>query len=96
MELGPTIRVNCVAPGFIRSRMTARLFEDEGLLRRIEDRIPLGRIGAAEEVASVVAFLCSDEASYVTGQTIGVDGGSMLPSHQSDELLKALLGRDDG
>jgi NAD(P)-dependent dehydrogenase (short-subunit alcohol dehydrogenase family) len=69
--------------------------EDDKLRARVEGRIPLGRIGTVEDVAGVVAFLCGPDAAYLTGQDIVVDGGSILPSHQSDDLLKALLARDD-
>jgi NAD(P)-dependent dehydrogenase (short-subunit alcohol dehydrogenase family) len=95
LEYAPLIRVNCVAPGLIATKLTAGLTADAALMARIESRIPMGRMGTAEEVAAVVAFLCSVDASYVTGQVLGIDGGSMLPSHQSDEMLKALLSRDE-
>jgi 3-oxoacyl-[acyl-carrier protein] reductase len=67
------ITVNALAPGFIETDMTTVITGDmkENLLRSI----PLGRVGRAEEVAAAVVFLCSDEASYVTGQTIRVNGG---------------------
>jgi NAD(P)-dependent dehydrogenase (short-subunit alcohol dehydrogenase family) len=87
----PEVRVNCVSPGYIATRLTRVVVDDEGLRTRIEGRIPLGRIGTVADVAGVVAFLCSPDAAYVTGQDLLVDGGSVLPSHQSDELLKSLL-----
>jgi NAD(P)-dependent dehydrogenase (short-subunit alcohol dehydrogenase family) len=93
LEYAPEVRVNCVSPGYIATRLTRAVVEDEALRRRVEARIPLGRIGGADEVAGVVAFLCSTDASYLTGQDLIVDGGSVLPSHQSDELLKAVLDR---
>lgn len=64
------ITVNAVAPGFIQTDMTKDL-----PLEAIEETIPMKRLGTAEEVASVVDFLCSEKASYVTGQVIGVNGG---------------------
>lgn len=70
------IRVNAVAPGFIETDMAYSLPEDK-FKERI-DSIKMGRIGTAEEIANVILFLASDLASYVTGQTIGVDGGMLI------------------
>ena len=64
------VTVNAVAPGFIRSDMTADL--DEATLKK---QIPAGRFGEAEEVADLVAFLCSEGASYITGEVISINGG---------------------
>jgi 3-oxoacyl-[acyl-carrier protein] reductase len=76
-ELAPkNIRVNAVAPGFIDTAMTRQL-PPEKFEQRMAG-IRMGRIGTAEEVAQVIAFLASDMSSYVTGQVLGVDGGMMI------------------
>ena len=73
-ELGRRgITVNAVAPGFIETDMTDVLTEDQK--KAMLDVISLGRAGKVSDVANAVAFLASDEASYITGQVIGVDGG---------------------
>lgn len=73
-ELGPSgIRVNAVAPGIIRTDMMKSFSEDE--IRALAEDTPLGRPGEAREVAAAVRFLASDEASFITGQTLVVDGG---------------------
>jgi glucose 1-dehydrogenase len=78
MELGPVgISVNNVAPGAINTPINASLLADKTKLDALLSNIPLGRLGTPEEVASLVAFLASDEASYVTGSTYVLDGGLM-------------------
>ncbi len=69
------IRVNAIAPGLVRSRLTQRLVQSESTLRVSEAMHPLGRIGDAEDVAALAAFLISSEAGWITGQVIAVDGG---------------------
>jgi 3-oxoacyl-[acyl-carrier protein] reductase len=79
-ELGKSsVRVNAVAPGLIRTAMTDTLI-GAGELEALERRVPLGRAGDADEVATVCSFLCSAAASYVTGVCWQVDGGTLIKS----------------
>ncbi|MBY8977660.1 SDR family oxidoreductase [Rhodobacteraceae bacterium NNCM2] len=74
-ELGEHgIRVNCVAPGPVRTKLAIAV-HTQAIIDAYHDAIPLNRYGSEEEIAGVIAFLCSDRASYVTGQTIAADGG---------------------
>lgn len=78
MELGPLgITVNNVAPGAIATPINKSLMEDKAKLSALLGNIPLGRMGTADDVAGIVAFLASDDAAYVTGATFVVDGGLM-------------------
>lgn len=73
-ELAPSgVRVNCVAPGVIDTEMNAGLTSADR--RELEERIPLGRMGTADEVASAVLWLAGEQSAYVSGQCLGVDGG---------------------
>ncbi|MEU7633048.1 3-oxoacyl-ACP reductase FabG [Nocardia sp. NPDC049220] len=82
IELGPyNVNVNAVAPGYIATAMTAATADRVGMTAEdhqtmVAERTPLGRVGQPEEVAAVIAFLASDEASYVSGQTLYVNGGA--------------------
>lgn len=92
MELGPFgITVNAVAPGItltdrIQKFISVRSTED---LQNLINEIPLGRMSTAEDQARVIAFLASDEAAFVSGQTIEVTGKRI--DHQDDPALRALL-----
>jgi NAD(P)-dependent dehydrogenase (short-subunit alcohol dehydrogenase family) len=78
LALAPhNIRVNAVGPGSIDTAMMAGVNANPDALQRVLSRTPLGRVGTAREVGDVVAFLCSSKASYVTGETIYVDGGRL-------------------
>ncbi|MED4532447.1 SDR family oxidoreductase [Metabacillus fastidiosus] len=73
-ELAPSeIRVNAIAPGAVATNMLSQFSEEE--LRELEEEIPAGRLGKPEEIANTVAFLASDDSSYITGQVISVNGG---------------------
>jgi NAD(P)-dependent dehydrogenase (short-subunit alcohol dehydrogenase family) len=74
-ELGEYgIRANCVAPGPVRTKL-ALAVHSQAIIDAYHDAIPLNRYGSEDEIASVIVFLCSDKASYVSGQTIAPDGG---------------------
>jgi 3-oxoacyl-[acyl-carrier protein] reductase len=76
-ELGSrNVQVNAVAPGFVETDMTAKLNDEQR--KKLEESIPLKRTAKPEEIAAVVRFLASDEANYITGQVICVDGGMVM------------------
>jgi NAD(P)-dependent dehydrogenase (short-subunit alcohol dehydrogenase family) len=91
LEYAPTVRVNCVSPGLIETPLTAALMHNEESRRVFDRNTPLGRIGTATDVATVIVFLCSDLAAYVTGVNLPVEGGSLLASAQMDSTLSAIL-----
>jgi 3-oxoacyl-[acyl-carrier protein] reductase len=70
------ITVNAVAPGFIQTDMTNKLNDEQR--NALTKNIPLGRLGKPEDIAKVVGFLCSEDADYITGQVISVDGGMTM------------------
>ncbi len=73
LELAPTVTVNAIAPGMIQTSIMERL--DQSIKDAYRERIPLGRFGTPQDVGGAVAFLASDDASYITGETIHVSGG---------------------
>ena len=76
------ITVNCIAPGFIATGQWLERNKREGTdLDALIKAIPMGRLGAPEDCAKVIEFLCTDLSDYVTGQIIGVDGGTVLAPH---------------
>lgn len=75
LDLAPQVRVNAVAPGFIRTDMNRAGHEDPGFRRHVEEATPLGRWGEPADIAPVVRYLVSDEAAWVTGTVVLVDGG---------------------
>ena len=70
------ITINCISPGFIKSKMTDEINEDTKNL--LISKIPMDRLGTGEDVANTTAFLCSDSAGYITGETIHVNGGMYM------------------
>jgi len=74
-ELGPKVRVNALAPGLVKTEFARALWESAE--QSIADRMPLRRLGEAEDIAHAALFLCSDAASWITGHTLVIDGGAM-------------------
>ncbi len=74
-ELAPKIRVNCIAPSLTRTPLAAALTGNEALAKAVGDMHAMRRLGEADDIAAMAAFLLSDEAGWITGQVIGVDGG---------------------
>jgi 3-oxoacyl-[acyl-carrier protein] reductase len=76
VELGPSIRVNAVAPAVVKTRFATALYE--GREEQVSAAYPLKRLGVPEDIGSVVAFLLSEDAAWMTGQTLVIDGGVLL------------------
>jgi NAD(P)-dependent dehydrogenase (short-subunit alcohol dehydrogenase family) len=79
------VRFNCIAASLIETPMTARIFKIEPLITALRELTPLGRMGSSEDIAKAALFLCGPDGSYITGQTLCVDGGAsltMLPNPQ--------------
>jgi NAD(P)-dependent dehydrogenase (short-subunit alcohol dehydrogenase family) len=76
LELAPQIRVNAICPGFILTPMQEAEYAPE-MIKAFENKVPLGRVGKPEEVAALFAFLASEDAQYITGQSFVIDGGEI-------------------
>jgi NAD(P)-dependent dehydrogenase (short-subunit alcohol dehydrogenase family) len=85
------IRVNAVMPGLVKTDLAQPLWSNEGVVDEYKRRMPISRVGTPDDVAATVAFLLSDEASWITGQCIGVDGGHTI--RQGPDLVEPLFGR---
>jgi NAD(P)-dependent dehydrogenase (short-subunit alcohol dehydrogenase family) len=93
LEYGPRIRVNSISPGVIRTPLSEGLFRLPGGLDPVIAATPLGRTGTAEEVADAVLFLLSEQARFITGQDLVIDGGLGLPGAGIDQTIRGLLAR---
>jgi NAD(P)-dependent dehydrogenase (short-subunit alcohol dehydrogenase family) len=90
IELGPGIRVNAVAPGVVRTRLAEALWkEHEDAVSR---RTPLGRIGEPDDIGSAICFLASDASSWITGETLVIDGGQMIGAGAAADALASGAG----
>ena len=78
-ELAPSIRVNCVAPGWIDTAMVRPVFEDEEYLEKVLNGIPLHRMASTDDVALSICFLLSDWSRHITGEVLNINGGAVLP-----------------
>lgn len=96
LEYGPEVRANCVSPGFVRTSLNDFVADEPLAAAAIAAGTPARRAGTPGEVASVVAFLLGPDSSYMTGQNLVIDGGSLLPSHQIDETLARLMAQSPG
>lgn len=83
VELGPGIRVNSVAPGVVRTRLAEALWKEHE--DAVSGRTPLGRIGEPEDIGSAILFLASDASSWITGETLLIDGGQLLGAGPTSE-----------
>ena len=96
IEWGPLgIRVNTVAPGLIDGGMSAPIFADPEFRRRRTEKVPAGRLGTVDDVARAVLYLCSDQADYITGQQLAVDGGVINSIIANLPRPASLYGEDD-
>lgn len=77
-ELAPTIRVNCVAPGWVDTALNDSVFADEEFYERIIQNIPLKRVATADDVALSIIFLASDWSQHITGEVLNINGGAVL------------------
>ncbi len=77
-ELAPTIRVNCVAPGWVDTNLNDPVFTDEDFVHRVIDGIPLKRVATADDVALSIVFLASDWSRHITGEILNINGGAVL------------------
>ena len=93
LEYAPTVRVNAVSPGMIHTGLTDVLLRFDWAVPHMEAKTPLARIGTPEDVAAVVVFLCSEQARFVTGQNLVVDGGMTLHGAGVDGLLERFQAR---
>lgn len=75
-ELAPSVRVNAIAPGIVRTQLARALWEEHE--QQLKEAMPLGRIGEPQDIADAVLFLAGDRASWITGQSLVVDGGAMV------------------
>jgi NAD(P)-dependent dehydrogenase (short-subunit alcohol dehydrogenase family) len=78
------VRLCGVGPGLIESRITEEITKNKEKRAKMEEKIPIGRVGVPEDIDHMVAFLCSDDASYCTGQTYFVDGGWLIVNPSMD------------
>lgn len=72
------ININCIAPGVVATGMARKNFEDEDIIKHMKKATPWPRLGTVEDITGIVMFLCSEQASWLTGQVYAVDGGMTL------------------